>query len=659
MGSAFAIAATKTARRAVLAALLGASAIVTVFVAERLSFEAQYGDAVENLRLATSLGGNIVYLDEKRSKATSLAIATREARWKAEYREAEPRLRAAMSAVREIAPPDIQKIFDDETVFANKRLSEIQDRVFELIEAGDTAKAEAIVISGVYQQNKAILRRGTQKFIESLGARLEAERATIAYRSKLLMAIVGLASLVIGFGFWRHLRRALARSEAAFMGAEEEIRSLALNDTLTGLANRKHFNTELTRATSRVSRSGLNLAVIIIDLDRFKTINELHGLPVGDRVLREIGARLSAGSRAGEVAARLGADEFAVVCEFGEDVREAQQAAERLMKLVAQPIYLDGPALDVSASVGMALCPRDATSPDELLRKADIALVRAKEAGRGQIRTFNEAMDDVLQERSRVEEELGLAILSGEIIPYYQPLVDMGTESTRGFEVLARWKHPTRGLIAPAVFIPVAEETGLVTDLTFAIMRRAFLDVRDWPASLSIAVNVSAQTLLDPWFAERVLGILAETRFPAARLEIEITENALVYDMLAARRVITSLKNQGVKFSLDDFGAGYSSLGYLSELSFDKIKIDQSFIRSMHESPSSAKIITAIIGLGRSLGLPTVAEGVETERDADALRALGCDMGQGYHFARPQPIETIASTFLPQRRPTAKVIKAA
>lgn len=645
--------ATRSAQRVVVVVLVCALVVMSVFVAERLSFQGRYEQAADRLRLATSLGGDILRHADRLSLTTRLAIATREDVWRGEFDTTRPRLREAMRMAREIAPPGLRKSLDDETIYASDRLSQMQDRVFEHIARGETAIARTIVDSGVYQQNKAILNKGTARFIEQLRNHYDTERAAIARLSLFLLGLVGLCCVLGGLVLWRYLRRALTRSEEAYEAAEAEIRSLALNDSLTGLANRRHFHAELSRAVARTDGAARHVGVLVIDIDRFKAINDLHGLPTGDMALRLLGERLLTCSRPGELVARTGADEFVALCPLTDDDEAPIAAAQRYLDAIREPLRLDGLTLDLTAGIGIARWPHDAATPEELMRKADIALVRAKAEGRGEIRLFDVSFDDQLQQRGRIEEELSAAILAGHIVPYYQPIIDLASGRTHKLEVLARWRHPERGLISPATFIPVAEETGLVTELTYAILRRACLDARDWPGGVTIAVNVSAQTLLDPWFVERVLAVLEQTHFPANRLEIEITESVLVHDIQAARRVIGVLKSHAVRLSLDDFGVGYSSLSYLSELAFDTLKIDQSFVRLMHDSAPSTKIITAIIGLGRSLGLPVIAEGIETERDAQVLRALGCELGQGYWFARPEPAEAMTARLASKPRAVA------
>jgi predicted signal transduction protein with EAL and GGDEF domain len=331
------------------------------------------------------------------------------------------------------------------------------------------------------------------------------------------------------------------------------------------------------------------------------------------------------------------------VLPFRPGTEEPARFAEKVIASLTAPITWTTTQVQVGATIGIALLPDDSIDPATLLRSADIAMYRGKREGRGNYRFFEAGMEEELQARAMIEGELRAAIADGSIRPYYQPLVDLPTKQLLGFEVLARWYHPTKGVLSPMLFIPIAEETGLIGDLSFGLLRQACLDAKLWPAHLQLAINVSPCQLQDPRLPERVLGILTETGFPASRLEVEITETALVQDINAARRTLKSLKNLGVRIALDDFGTGYSSLYHLRELKFDKIKIDQSYVRSLGRNAESVKIVDAIIGLGKSLGLLTTAEGIETASELEYLTDQGCSFGQGYLFGAPVPASMVSA----------------
>lgn len=413
--------------------------------------------------------------------------------------------------------------------------------------------------------------------------------------------------------------------------AEARAQTLARHDPLTGLANRRHFLEELQRRLAFVSDEPAAFALMFVDLDRFKPINDVHGHAVGDELLRVIGTRLSACTRSDSFVARLGGDEFAVLLE-GPGSRDAiAAAARRMLSELSAPILVNGLKLAVGASIGVAVCPEDGRDAVELLRRGDAAMLRAKDE-RGSYQFFDSSIEEELQTKASLESELRLAIPNGDIIPYFQPVIRLSDHSIAGFEVLARWPHRSRGMISPTEFIPVAEEAGLVDAMFWALLAQACRRALATPGQFILAVNISPSQIRDHWFPEKVLRTLRETDFPPQRLEIEVTESAMFGDMTRAKAALLSLKNQGVKVALDDFGTGYSSLYLLRELPIDKLKIDCSFVRQMKTNAENATIVGALVGLGRALGLEVTAEGVEDVATATALRELGCTFAQGFLF---------------------------
>jgi diguanylate cyclase (GGDEF)-like protein len=448
-----------------------------------------------------------------------------------------------------------------------------------------------------------------------------------------IWVLLSAAGFIYGFRRTHDLKRELhGRREA-----EEKIRTMALHDPLTGLANRRKLHDALAEALRARKRPGAFTALLMVDLDRFKPVNDLHGHGVGDRLLKEVADRLREVIREGDLVARTGGDEFAVLLADVDAVEEASRPARRIIEALRDPVGIDELRCQIGATIGIATCGAVPVEPADLLRQADVALYRAKREGRGQFRFFEEEMDSQIRARAKLEQELRTALVTGQIAPYYQPLVDLKTGAVMGYEVLSRWTHPTDGMIMPEVFIPIAEDTGLIGELTTRTLVQACLDARAWPPEATMAVNISPVQLRDRRLPQRLLAIIQQTGFPAHRLEIEITENALVEDFPQAKEILTALKAAGVRIALDDFGTGYSSLNHLRELPFDKLKIDRSFILSMATCEDSRKIVDAIVGLGHSLGLVTVAEGVEDVDSADRLALLGCQLGQGFWFGRPMP----------------------
>ncbi|MEQ1817224.1 MAG: EAL domain-containing protein [Terricaulis sp.] len=421
--------------------------------------------------------------------------------------------------------------------------------------------------------------------------------------------------------------------------AEARAQSLARHDPLTGLANRRHFLEELDRRIALVGSEENAFALMFVDLDRFKPINDVHGHAIGDQLLQVIGTRLMACIRDDSFAARLGGDEFAVLLE-GPGGRDAvAAAARRILHELSAPILVNGLKLTVGASIGVSLCPEDGRDAAELLQRGDAAMLRAKE-DRGAYKFFDSSIDEELKSKAALEAELRSAIPNGDIVPYFQPVVRCDTGELDGFEVLARWPHVERGMISPVDFIPVAEDAGLVDAMFWALLAQACRKALDAPGEFTLAVNISPSQVRDQWFPEKVLRTLRETGFPAQRLEIEVTESAMIGDVARAKSSLMSLKNQGVRIALDDFGTGYSSLFLLRELPIDKLKIDRSFVARITTDRENATIVGALIGLGKALGLKVTAEGVEDEATADALRAMGCELAQGFLYG--------AATELPQ-----------
>jgi diguanylate cyclase (GGDEF)-like protein/PAS domain S-box-containing protein len=424
--------------------------------------------------------------------------------------------------------------------------------------------------------------------------------------------------------------------------AEAQIARLAHYDPLTELPNRVLFQKSLTDALARRARKGDELAVHFIDLDRFKTVNDTLGHPLGDALLREAAERLRGCVREGDTVARLGGDEFAVVQAGLKDMTGATRLAGRIVEAMSQPFDLQGHQVVIGASVGVAAAPSDGEDADELLKKADMALYRAKADGRGAFHFFERAMDEQLQARRALELDLRRALTAGEFELYYQPLYNLGAEQVTGCEALLRWRHPERGMVSPADFIPLAEEIGLIVQLGEWVLRTACAEAAKWPGHVRLAVNLSPAQFRDRGLVRTVVSALAASGLPAQRLELEITESVLLQDSVANMQMLHDLKALGVRISMDDFGTGYSSLSYLRSFPFDKIKIDQTFVRDILEDSDAMAIIKAVLDLGSSMGIVTTAEGVETLEQLNALRGQGCAEIQGYFISRPAPASEIA-----------------
>ncbi len=446
------------------------------------------------------------------------------------------------------------------------------------------------------------------------------------------------------------LTRSLRQTTEDLHRQAEKIVDMARHDALTGLPNRRVFAEELEREMARVARGQTDCGVLLIDLDRFKPINDMHGHAVGDAVLSEVAARFRSVMRRQGILARLGGDEFAAIVEYKASEDGPARLADRMVAALNEPIMVDGLALSIGVSIGIALCPAHATDPGVLLRMADAAMYHVKRTGQGSYYFYDPSMEEDLRTRITLQAELAAAIAADEIQPYFQPLVRLDDESIIGVEILARWRHPVRGAVPPDVFIPLAEDAGLIPVMTFNLLRRACKAAAGWPQHWFIALNISPSHLSDRRLPTQLLAILAEASFPPQRLEIEVTEAGVISSAATARAILLAIQAVGIRVALDDFGTGYSSLAHLHQLSFDRIKIDRSFVMSLHDKAESAKIVGAIIGLSKSLAIVTTAEGIEDAATARHLSALGCEVGQGYHYGRPMTAGDLQARFVPRVR---------
>jgi diguanylate cyclase (GGDEF)-like protein/PAS domain S-box-containing protein len=419
--------------------------------------------------------------------------------------------------------------------------------------------------------------------------------------------------------------------------AEQHIHYLAHHDALTSLPNRSFFNSRVDQEISSLA-GGESLAVLCLDLDRFKEVNDLFGHAAGDTVLQAVASRVTAVLGERQMMARLGGDEFAILMPVIRNPAAASRLAETVMDALHAPS--DAPETNsISASIGIAICPDDAIDRESLLSHADTALYRAKTDGRNTYRFFEASMGAAVRERRMLEHDLRLAIARDELRLVYQPQKSAQSQALTGFEALLRWKHPSRGEISPAVFIPIAEETGAIIEIGDWVIKTACREAATWEQPLNVAVNVSAVQLYNPDFVHELHQALLDTGLSPRRLEIEITETALVRDFNRALTTLRMIKALGVRIAMDDFGTGYSSLSNLRAFPFDKIKIDGSFIKSVNSNGQAATIVRAVLGLGRGLGLPVLAEGVETDAELQFLRDERCDEVQGYLLGRPAAID--------------------
>ncbi|MDG6079951.1 EAL domain-containing protein [Erythrobacter litoralis] len=456
--------------------------------------------------------------------------------------------------------------------------------------------------------------------------------------------LLNVALILLGWHRYKKLSAELSERKIS----EEKMRQLADTDHLTGALNRRSFTEAASSALSSQSDSDRHLAAIAIDLDNFKQVNDLNGHATGDIVLKEISTRVSSLLPPDAIFARLGGDEFACLLPYDSSrAEQVEHFAGILIERVSAPIKLPSLAVEVTLSIGIA-SSADLSSEDRatgnagrLIHKADIAMYRAKKKGKNRFFWFEEAMETELRFRNQLEAGIRKGIANGEFVPYYEQQIDLGTGELTGFEMLARWISPELGLVGPDIFIPIAEDIGVIAELSEMLISQAFEDAKEWASHLTVSVNISPVQMRDPWFAQKILKLLVQHRFPPHRLDIEVTESCLHENVGLVRSMITSLKNQGVRISLDDFGVGYSSLSQLRSLPFDRLKIDKSFVSELRKKDESAKLVDAIISMSKGLQMPVTAEGIEDAEVLEALQKMGQMKGQGYHYGRPEPIEAV------------------
>ena len=439
--------------------------------------------------------------------------------------------------------------------------------------------------------------------------------------------------------------RYMRRTAVAIAAGETRLRHLAMHDPLCGLPNRIFFGERLEAVIDEVHSSKSPAAVLYIDLDHFKDVNDTLGHPVGDELIRNVTLRLSNTLRGGDLVARLGGDEFAVISAIGNDTTKTMVLAQRIITAICAPYNIGGQNIVIGASIGIALIDRDCGGAADIMRYADMALYRAKNEGRNRACVYDAAMDADLSKRKLLEGDLRQAIEEGQLRLMYQPIVNKSGDTMTGVEALCRWTHPTRGEISPVEFIAIAEHSGLIVELGAWVLRQALIDGKAWP-SLTVAVNVSPLQFRRADFAELVERTLHETGFDPVRLELELTETVLLGNIDTAEAGMLRLKALGVRLALDDFGTGYSSLAYLRRFPFDKLKIDRSFVMSIEKAADAAAIVHAVVSLGRGLGMKVTAEGVETADQHLFLRAAGVHFMQGYRFGKPTTLDDISARLL-------------
>jgi diguanylate cyclase len=528
-----------------------------------------------------------------------------------------------------------------------ERYLEAAGRLLAAVAAGDAARARTVGARELEPSYEALanqLSEGVQHEQNQVAASLAALR-----RLGDTLVVATPAAFTVGVGL-------LLGCWLLLVGYQRRIKLQALSDALTGLPNRTLLHDRTGQAIRQSDRDLVPAALLLLDLDRFKEVNDTLGHHYGDQLLLQVGERLRAVLRQVDTVARLGGDEFAVLLPRIETAEGAVTVADKLRAALEAPFVLEGLALEVEASIGVALYPDHAADADELLQRADIAMYAAKQARAGFV-LFDPKLDQHSPRRLALLGELRRAIEHQQLVLHYQPKVDAHTGRVLGVEALVRWQHPTHGLIPPGEFIPLAERTGLIAPLTHYVLDAALHQCRDWLRAgheLSVAVNVSARRLLDLAFPDEVAGLLAAWEVPAQLLVLELTESTIMADPAHALQILRQLNIMGVQLAIDDFGTGYSSMAYLKDLPVHELKVDRSFVAQMTNNASDAVIVRSTVDLGRNLGLRVVAEGVEDQTTWQELDALGCDAIQGYHVSRPVSADDLTSWLTRQQVATPR-----
>ena len=431
----------------------------------------------------------------------------------------------------------------------------------------------------------------------------------------------------------------------------DQLARQAFRDSLTSLPNRSLFMDRLAHALTRTERRGEQLAILFLDLDRFKVVNDSLGHGVGDQLLIGVSQRLASCLRPEDTIARLGGDEFAILIEDVKDDKAPTSVADRLTGELQQPFTVEGREVVITVSIGIAMSTAKRMTPEDILRDADLAMYHAKGKGKARYEIFDKSMNAPAQERMDLELDLRNAVARGEFILHYQPILELPTGRIVEMEALVRWKHPQRGLLFPGDFVGLSEETGLIVPLGRWVLHEACRQTRQWQlatpgSNLAISVNLSARQLQQPGLVEEIAAVLRETRLDPGALRLEITETVVMHDAPTTLAKLEALKALGVQLAIDDFGTGYSSLGYLKRFPVDTLKIDRSFVKGIGQNVEDSAIVRAVITVAKSLGLSVTAEGIESADQLEQLRSLGCDHGQGYYFAKPMPSDRVPALLL-------------
>ncbi len=534
---------------------------------------------------------------------------------------------------------------------ANRELLAIEDLVFAALNSGARSKAISLLNSATYAERKQTYIATHNKLQNLLNASALANRSA-GEQTRRQSQRLSLAAVILLASLWAIVLSFAARWRRHMVDSNTELTELAHYDNLTGVANRTLFNQRLAEAVANSDRTGISLALIIIDVDKFKDINDTHGHMAGDELLKTVATRLKARARSTDTVARLGGDEFAIVATQINNPMDVNTLANDVVHDALERFEFDNKQIGTGHSVGVALYPDDADDVESLMQKADFALYQAKSAGRSTYRLFDQRLEDQVQSRKRVQDDLLQGLQEDQFELHYQPLIDLETSGVRGVEALLRWNHPIRGQVPPNEFIPLAEEAGLMDELGDWVLRHACRQQVAWRdtglADLRVGINLSSIQFQNPELVANIKQVVCDSGMSPGKLALEITETGIMDKGDTVIELLKELNDFGITLAIDDFGTGYSSLAYLKHFPVHVLKIDKSFVDDLPHNHADAAIARTIISMARSLRLRAVAEGVENDEQLAFLRAEGCDYVQGYYFAKPQGANDFAQWYLAQ-----------
>jgi diguanylate cyclase (GGDEF)-like protein len=635
--------ASVAAKKSLLMLCIFAILFAFILIAERSFYQSGMQTVALRREHASAASAAILLADEKLTMSALAYAGTADPAMKARYESALPQIDDAISDARTIATPAQARQFDQQTRLANDNLVKLETQAFDLASKGETHGARAIFNSSEYARHKKILAEGTHAMLSAIDANIARETAAVSLTRKIILGLMGLLASLSFATLVRRVRKSLNSSEKAFFSAmgemeasEKEAIAKARRDAMVGLPNRV-FLLEALQQELKLKRE---MALMFVDLDGFKTVNDTYGHEAGDLLLQTVATTLSAVVGKRGLTARLGGDEFAILITGKDAESQAIAIAASINSIFSTQFDMNGRIANVGASIGIATMIGDSVTADEFMRRADVAMYEAKASGRNMTRAFDPELDVKRRDDHAIATEMRDLITAGDFDVAYQPIVESTRAQVIGVEVLARWPSSSKRDLIPDIFVKIAEEHGLIDALGAWVLDRACRDIAPM-SGIRLAVNISPLQLNNPNFISSLVAIAGRHDFPLTRLDIELTENVLIKYPERAKQVIAEIQALGVTVSLDDFGTGFASVGYLRAFSFNSVKLDRSLTHAILNDAGAQQVVQGTIMIANGLSATTVAEGVETGAESDIMRILGCKQLQGYYYGRPSALENL------------------